>query len=116
MISGWRFLKKFMSLCQGLIYRPTLMSSPDSTTLYSLFAEKTVKGAFVIGKAFVSSYKAKSWRWNLSIVWKDSGLLNQWCNFVEVLAFSRCVQGNLEGYDPEGARPGLIDEFVEHQY
>lgn len=57
-------------------------------------------------------------------------LLNQWCNFVEknqqhnisedtwrqVLAFSRCVHENLEGYDPEGAWPVLIDEFVEHMY
>lgn len=57
-------------------------------------------------------------------------LLNQWCNFVEknqrhnisedtwrqVLAFSRCVHENLEGYDPEGAWPILIDDFVEHMY
>ncbi|XP_076883305.1 defective in cullin neddylation protein AAR3-like [Bidens hawaiensis] len=57
-------------------------------------------------------------------------LLNQWCNFVEknqrhnisedtwrqVLAFSRCVHENLEGYDPEGAWPVLVDEFVEHMY
>ncbi|CAL1392150.1 unnamed protein product [Linum trigynum] len=57
-------------------------------------------------------------------------LLNQWCDFVEknqrynisedtwqqVLAFSRCVHGNFEGYDPEGAWPVLIDEFVEHMY
>ncbi|KAK9067221.1 hypothetical protein SSX86_014547 [Deinandra increscens subsp. villosa] len=57
-------------------------------------------------------------------------LLNHWCNFIEnnqrhnisedtwrqVLAFSRCVNENLEGYDPEGAWPVLIDEFVEHMY
>ncbi|GFQ02146.1 dcn1-like protein 2, partial [Phtheirospermum japonicum] len=57
-------------------------------------------------------------------------LLNQWCIFVEknqrhnisedtwrqVLAFSRCVHENLEGYDPEGAWPVLIDDFVEYMY
>ncbi|XP_024978390.1 uncharacterized protein LOC112515714 isoform X2 [Cynara cardunculus var. scolymus] len=57
-------------------------------------------------------------------------LLDQWCSFVEnnqrhnisedtwrqVLAFSRCVHENLEGYDPEGAWPVLVDEFVEHMY
>lgn len=57
-------------------------------------------------------------------------LLNQWCEFVEknqrynisedtwqqVLAFSRCVHETLEGYDPAGAWPVLIDDFVEHMY
>ncbi|KAH6830406.1 defective in cullin neddylation protein [Perilla frutescens var. hirtella] len=57
-------------------------------------------------------------------------LINHWCNFVEknqrynisedtwrqVLAFSRCVHENLEGYDPEGAWPVLIDDFVEYMY
>lgn len=57
-------------------------------------------------------------------------LLKQWCDFVEknqrhnisedtwrqVLSFSRCVHENLEGYDPEGAWPVLVDDFVEHMY
>ncbi|XP_009628769.1 defective in cullin neddylation protein AAR3 [Nicotiana tabacum] len=57
-------------------------------------------------------------------------LLDHWCNFVEknqrynisedtwqqVLAFSRSVHENLEGYDRGGAWPVLIDDFVEHMY
>lgn len=67
--------------------------------------------------------------WKLVLVGRFR-LLNQWCDFVEknqrynisedtwrqVLAFSRCVHENLEGYDPEGAWPTLIDDFVEHMY
>lgn len=67
--------------------------------------------------------------WRLVLVGRFR-LLNQWCKFVEenqrhnisedtwrqVLAFSRCVHENLEGYNPEGAWPILIDEFAEYMY
>ncbi|KAF5208345.1 Dcn1-like protein [Thalictrum thalictroides] len=57
-------------------------------------------------------------------------LLNEWCNFVEkhqrhnvsedtwqqILAFSRCVHEDLEGYDPKGAWPVLIDDFVDYMH
>ncbi|ONK75439.1 uncharacterized protein A4U43_C03F16850 [Asparagus officinalis] len=57
-------------------------------------------------------------------------LLRHWCNFIEehqkhnisedtwqqLLAFSRCVNENLEGYDAMGAWPVVIDDFVEYMY
>ncbi|KAG6508279.1 hypothetical protein ZIOFF_033653 [Zingiber officinale] len=34
----------------------------------------------------------------------------------QLLAFSQCVNEDLEGYDPNGAWPILIDNFVQHMY
>ncbi|KMZ66782.1 DCN1-like protein [Zostera marina] len=57
-------------------------------------------------------------------------LLSHWCDYIkktqrhnisedtwhQVLIFSRCINENLDDYDPEGAWPVLIDEFVDHMY
>ena len=56
-------------------------------------------------------------------------LVDEWCEFLEkdhgkpithdtwsqALEFSRQIGPDLEGYDPAGAWPYLIDEFVEHK-
>ena len=57
-------------------------------------------------------------------------LVDEWCEFLEkdhgkpithdtwsqALEFSRQIGPDLEGYDPAGAWPYLIDEFVEHRW
>jgi DCN1-like protein 1/2 len=56
-------------------------------------------------------------------------LVDEWCDFLtekhgkaitrdtwsQALEFSRSIGPELEGYDPAGAWPYLIDEFVEHK-
>lgn len=67
--------------------------------------------------------------WRLALTGRFR-LLDQWCTFVQVhqrhaisedtwrqvLEFSRSVHEDLSNYDPEGAWPVLVDEFVDSMY
>nr|GEV04421.1 hypothetical protein [Tanacetum cinerariifolium] len=62
-------IKKFpLNICR--------ISIPDSTTLYSLFAEKTGQRSITISRAIMA--------WNLVLSGRFRSL-NQWRTFVEVL-------------------------------
>lgn len=108
-----------------------LMTRLDLTVDYSEFSRFYGFVFFICRengqKSITVSRAVTAWRLVLDGRFR---LLNEWCNFVEknqrhnisedtwrqVLSFSRCVHENLGGYDPEGAWPVLIDEFVEHMY
>lgn len=108
-----------------------LMTRLDLTVDYSEFSRFYGFVFFICRengqKSITVSRAVTAWRLVLA---RRFRLLNEWCNFVEknqrhnisedtwrqVLSFSRCVHENLGGYDPEGAWPVLIDEFVEHMY
>lgn len=108
-----------------------LMTRLDLTVDYSEFSRFYGFVFFICRengqKSITVSRAVTAWRLVLAGRFR---LLNEWCNFVEknqrhnisedtwrqVLSFSRCVHENLGGYDPEGAWPVLIDEFVEHMY
>ncbi|KAL1824504.1 hypothetical protein ACET3Z_011282 [Daucus carota] len=108
-----------------------LMTRLDLTVDYSEFSRFYNFVFFICRengqKSITVSRAVTAWRLVLAGRFR---LLNEWCNFVEkhqrhnisedtwrqVLSFSRCVHENLGGYDPEGAWPVLIDEFVEHMY
>ncbi|KAK1383612.1 Defective in cullin neddylation protein [Heracleum sosnowskyi] len=108
-----------------------LMTRVDLTVDYSEFSRFYGFVFFICRengqKSITVSRAVTAWRLVLAGRFR---LLNEWCNFVEknqrhnisedtwrqVLSFSRCVHENLGGYDPEGAWPVLIDEFVEHMY
>lgn len=78
-------------------------------------------------KSISVSTAVKAWRLALTGRFR---LLDQWCAFVQihqrhaisedtwrqVLEFSRSVHEDLSNYDPEGAWPVLVDEFVDNMY
>ncbi|XP_024528548.1 DCN1-like protein 3 isoform X1 [Selaginella moellendorffii] len=78
-------------------------------------------------KSLTVSIAVDAWRLALTGRFR---LLDQWCEFVrmhhrhaitedtwrQVLEFSRVVHEDLSNYDPEGAWPVLVDEFVDHMY
>ncbi|XP_017238103.1 defective in cullin neddylation protein AAR3 isoform X2 [Daucus carota subsp. sativus] len=139
-ISIIRFIY-FLGAARGVHYKKVrisiidelfkLMTRLDLTVDYSEFSRFYNFVFFICRengqKSITVSRAVTAWRLVLAGRFR---LLNEWCNFVEkhqrhnisedtwrqVLSFSRCVHENLGGYDPEGAWPVLIDEFVEHMY
>ncbi|XP_057769504.1 defective in cullin neddylation protein AAR3-like [Salvia miltiorrhiza] len=128
----WKLVESKLSTSVSILDEVSkLMSRLDLTAEYSEFSRFYDFVFFICRengqKNITVSRAIMAWRLVLSGRFR---LINHWCNFVEknqrynisedtwrqVLAFSRCVHENLEGYDPEGAWPVLIDDFVEYMY
>ncbi|XP_002967683.2 DCN1-like protein [Selaginella moellendorffii] len=86
-------------------------------------------GWFLTPLFFLSAVSIAVDAWKLALTGRFR-LIGQWCEFVrmhhrhaitedtwrQVLEFSRVVHEDLSNYDPEGAWPVLVDEFVDHMY
>ncbi|KAL9254743.1 Defective in cullin neddylation protein AAR3-like protein [Drosera capensis] len=107
---GLLFLQNLLLLCYLAISPPSLSSQERRriTLKLSIIFQKNSEEKNVpnVLSFFLSNKSCqKNQRHNISEdTWR------------QVLAFSRCVHEDLEGYDSAGAWPVLIDDFVEHMY